>query len=225
MKKASKALTLALALIMSASLLTACGGSSSAPASSAAETEAAETVAAETAAAETEAAAESAAESAEEVDEEEEVEVAAEESGEDETLEDIGAGEGGVITFGTNAEFPPFEFVTSEGVIDQYDGIDMAIADQIASEYGMEAQINNMEFDSLLLALENGQIDAVMAGWEGQPAIVFRRLMDRFQQNADTINRKLGEIGEAVQISGKEYDKNEQEQADQMSRIEGLLEG
>lgn len=163
MKKASKALALALALIMSASLLTACGGSSSAPASSAAETEAAETVAAETAAAETEAA-ESAAESAEEVDEEEEVEVAAEESGEDETLEDIGEGEGGVITFGTNAEFPPFEFVTSEGVIDQYDGIDMAIADQIASEYGMEAQINNMEFDSLLLALENGQIDAVIAG-------------------------------------------------------------
>lgn len=163
MKKASKALALALALIMSASLLTACGGSSSAPASSAAETEAAETVAAETAAAETEAA-EPAAESAEEVDEEEEVEVAAEESGEDETLEDIGEGEGGVITFGTNAEFPPFEFVTSEGVIDQYDGIDMAIADQIASEYGMEAQINNMEFDSLLLALENGQIDAVIAG-------------------------------------------------------------
>ena len=163
MKKASKALALALALIMSASLLTACGGSSSAPASSAAETEAAETVAAETAAAETEAA-EPAAESAEEVDEEEEVEVAAEESGEEETLEDIGEGEGGVITFGTNAEFPPFEFVTSEGVIDQYDGIDMAIADQIASEYGMEAQINNMEFDSLLLALENGQIDAVIAG-------------------------------------------------------------
>ncbi len=163
MKKASKALALALALIMSASLLTACGGSSSAPASSAAETEAAETAAAETAAAETEAA-ESAAESAEEVDEEEEVEVAAEESGEEETLEDIGEGEGGVITFGTNAEFPPFEFVTSEGVIDQYDGIDMAIADQIASEYGMEAQINNMEFDSLLLALENGQIDAVIAG-------------------------------------------------------------
>ena len=71
----------------------------------------------------------------------------------------------------------------------------------------------------------HGQIEPVMAGCEGQPAIVFRRLMERFQQNADTINRKLGEIGEAVQISGKEYDKNEQEQADQMSRIEGLLEG
>lgn len=73
--------------------------------------------------------------------------------------------EGGeVITFGTNAEFPPFEFVTSNGVIGQYDGIDMAIAKQIAEKNGMTAEIENMEFDSLLIALENGQIDAVIAG-------------------------------------------------------------
>lgn len=70
----------------------------------------------------------------------------------------------GVLTFGTNAEFPPFEFVASSGVIDQYDGIDMAIAKQIAEENGMTAAIENMEFDSLLVALQNGQIDAVIAG-------------------------------------------------------------
>ena len=70
----------------------------------------------------------------------------------------------GVITFGTNAEFPPFEFVATNGVIDQYDGIDMAIAKQIAEENGMTAAIENMEFDSLLVALQNGQIDAAIAG-------------------------------------------------------------
>lgn len=70
----------------------------------------------------------------------------------------------GVITFGTNAEFPPFEFVASSGVIDQYDGIDMAIAKQIAEENGMTAAVENMEFDSLLVALQNGQIDAAIAG-------------------------------------------------------------
>ena len=32
------------------------------------------------------------------------------------------------IVFGTNAEFPPFEFVTKNGVIGEFDGIDMAIA-------------------------------------------------------------------------------------------------
>lgn len=71
----------------------------------------------------------------------------------------------------------------------------------------------------------HGQIEPVMVGWEGQPAVVFRRLMDRFQQNADTINQKLDEIGKGVQTSGKEYDRNEVEQADHMSRIEGMLEG
>ena len=70
----------------------------------------------------------------------------------------------GTIVFGTNAEFPPFEFTTTEGVIGQYDGIDMAIANKIAQDNGMTAEINNMEFDSLLVALENGQVDAVIAG-------------------------------------------------------------
>lgn len=70
----------------------------------------------------------------------------------------------GVLTFGTNAEFPPFEFVAGSGVIDQYDGIDIAIAKQIAEENGMTAAIENMEFPSLLIALENGQIDAAIAG-------------------------------------------------------------
>lgn len=68
------------------------------------------------------------------------------------------------IVFGTNAEFPPFEFVTTSGVIGEFDGIDMAIADEIAKDNAMTAKISNMEFDSLLIALQNGQIDAVIAG-------------------------------------------------------------
>lgn len=72
--------------------------------------------------------------------------------------------EDGTITFGTNAEFPPFEYVTAKGVIGEFDGIDMAIAKEIGEDNACEVQIENMEFDSLLLALENGQVDAVIAG-------------------------------------------------------------
>ena len=68
------------------------------------------------------------------------------------------------IKFGTNAEFPPFEFVAANGVIGQYAGIDMAIAKKIGEDIGKTAEIENMEFDSLLIALSNGQIDAVIAG-------------------------------------------------------------
>lgn len=74
------------------------------------------------------------------------------------------------IVFGTNAEFPPFEFVASNGgVIGNYDGIDMVIADLIAKDNEMTAEIKNMEFDSLLIALENGQVDAVIAGMTVDP--------------------------------------------------------
>ncbi len=68
------------------------------------------------------------------------------------------------IKFGTNAEFPPFEFVTTSGAIGEFDGIDMSIAKEIGVQAGKKATIENMEFDSLLIALQNGQIDAVIAG-------------------------------------------------------------
>ncbi len=71
---------------------------------------------------------------------------------------------GNTLTFATNAEFPPFEFVSANGVIGEYDGIDLAIAKQIAEENGYTPAMENMEFDSLLVALQNGQIDAVIAG-------------------------------------------------------------
>ena len=73
------------------------------------------------------------------------------------------------IKFGTNAEFPPFEFISGNGVIGEFDGIDIAIAKQIAEENNMTPVIENMEFDSLLLALENGQIDATIAGMTIDP--------------------------------------------------------
>ena len=75
----------------------------------------------------------------------------------------------GKIVFGTNAEFPPFEFVASDGVIGEFDGIDMVIADLIAKDNGMTAEITNMEFDSLLIALQNSQVDAVIAGMTVDP--------------------------------------------------------
>lgn len=75
------------------------------------------------------------------------------------------AADASVIKIGTNAEFPPFEFVDSEeGVIDEFAGIDMEIANEIAAKINKKPEINNMDFDGLLIALENGQVDMVIAG-------------------------------------------------------------
>ena len=165
MKKATKAAALILAMAMAVSTLTACGGEKDAAPDAAnteaagTEAEASEEKAAEDtdAAADTEAAAEDTADAAEEETAAGEEEAGAEAAGAVTTKTE------GVLTFGTNAEFPPFEFVAGTGVIDQYDGIDMAIAKQIAEDNGMTAAIENMEFDSLLVALQNGQIDAAIA--------------------------------------------------------------
>lgn len=68
------------------------------------------------------------------------------------------------IVFATNPEFPPFEFIATNGVLGEYDGIDMAIAKNIGEQIGVEVEMQSMEFDSLLVALQNGQIDATIAG-------------------------------------------------------------
>lgn len=70
----------------------------------------------------------------------------------------------GTIKFGTNPEFPPFEYISANGVLGEFDGIDMAIAVKIGELTGMEIQMESLEFDSLLIALQNGQLDATIAG-------------------------------------------------------------
>lgn len=159
MKKTTKVAALALAMAMAVSTLAGCGGEKD----TAADTTNTETAASEENGAE---AADTAADT-EAAPEETETDAETSETEASEDAEQAGAvttKTEGVLTFGTNAEFPPFEFVAGTGVIDQYDGIDMAIAKQIAEENGMTAAVENMEFDSLLVALQNGQIDAVIAG-------------------------------------------------------------
>lgn len=68
------------------------------------------------------------------------------------------------IKFATNPEFPPFEYITANGVLGEYDGIDMAIVKKIGEDTGMEVSMESMEFDSLLIGLQNGTVDAIIAG-------------------------------------------------------------
>lgn len=66
-----------------------------------------------------------------------------------------------VIVMGTNAEFPPFEFVGDDG---QVDGFDPALVKEIGKRIGVEVKIENMEFKSLIFSLTNGKIDLAAAG-------------------------------------------------------------
>ncbi len=65
-----------------------------------------------------------------------------------------------IIYVGTNAEFPPFEYL-EEGKIT---GFDMDLINEMAKEMGTEIKIEDMAFDGLLPALQAKKVDVVIAG-------------------------------------------------------------
>lgn len=71
-----------------------------------------------------------------------------------------GEKEDNVLTMATNAEFPPYEYYEGEEVI----GIDAEIAAAIAEELGMEFEIVDTAFDSIIPAIKAGKYDMGMAG-------------------------------------------------------------
>lgn len=131
-----KALSLmtAAALVLS---LAACGST----ASSAASSEAASSEAASSDAASSEAA-------------------SSEATSETETAE-LSTVEPGKLIMSTNAAFPPYEMTTDSG---EFEGIDIETAQAIADKLGLELQIDDMDFDAALLAVQQGKSDMVMAG-------------------------------------------------------------
>lgn len=66
----------------------------------------------------------------------------------------------GVLTVGTNAEFPPFEYVDDNGEVD---GFDMAFVKAIGEKLGVEVKVENMEFASLVSSI-GSKIDISAAG-------------------------------------------------------------
>ncbi len=66
----------------------------------------------------------------------------------------------GVLTVGTNAEFPPFEYVNDNG---EPDGFDIALIKAIGKKLGVTVEVENMEFASLLSST-GSKIDVSIAG-------------------------------------------------------------
>ena len=73
--------------------------------------------------------------------------------------------EPGKLIMSTNAAFPPYEMVADgEGVYQGYEGIDVEIAVAVADKLGLELQIDDMDFDAALMAVQNNAADVMLAG-------------------------------------------------------------
>ncbi len=64
-----------------------------------------------------------------------------------------------IVTVGTSADFPPFEYIDNG----QFVGFDMDLMREIAKLADFELKFVDMSFDSLIPALRAGQVDVVAA--------------------------------------------------------------
>ena len=69
--------------------------------------------------------------------------------------------EAGKLIMSTNASFPPYEMIADDG---SFEGIDVEVADAIAKKLGLELEVDDMDFDAALLAVQQSKSDIVMAG-------------------------------------------------------------
>jgi polar amino acid transport system substrate-binding protein len=66
----------------------------------------------------------------------------------------------GTLLMGTNADFPPFEFIEYGEIV----GLDPDIARAIGDLLGYEIEIMDMDFAGIILAVQTGTVDFGMAG-------------------------------------------------------------
>ena len=68
------------------------------------------------------------------------------------------------LVVATSPDYPPFEFMVSEGGKSKIVGADIDLAQKIADKLGVELEIKAMDFDSLVSALQAGKVDMVITG-------------------------------------------------------------
>jgi ABC-type amino acid transport substrate-binding protein len=70
------------------------------------------------------------------------------------------------LIIGTDATYPPFEYVDENG---QISGVDIEVGREIGKALGREVEFRNINFDGLITALRTGSIDLVISSMTATP--------------------------------------------------------
>src|SRR5690606_37212807 len=81
------------------------------------------------------------------------------------TLIGCQSGNEGTLILGTSADYPPFEFLSGNDIV----GLDIEIAEHVAESLNKKLIIKDMDFSTLIPALNAGKIDIAMAGLSVTP--------------------------------------------------------
>ncbi len=147
----------------------------------------------------------------------------------------------GTIRVGTDAAFPPFEFKDEAG---NTVGFDMDVLNAIAAEAGFEVEYIDTPFDGIFVALQSGDLDAVISATTIKPeraeivdfsdpyfdaglAVVVRA--DSDYQSVDdlagkTVGVQLGTTGD-IEASSRYGDENVRRYDDVLLAFQALLSG
>lgn len=71
----------------------------------------------------------------------------------------------GKLVMATNAEFPPYEYMEGQDIV----GFDVDMMTAVCEKLGYELQIENMQFDSIIPAIQSGKADVGVAGMSVTP--------------------------------------------------------
>ena len=74
--------------------------------------------------------------------------------------------EKGKIVVGTSADYPPYESIDADG---NFVGYDMDLMRAVGEKLGVEVEFQDMPFDTLIAAVQEGKIDAVIAAMQATP--------------------------------------------------------
>jgi len=125
------------------------------------------------------------------------------------------------LRIGTNANLPPFETIDSKG---ELVGFDIDLGRALAKKLGLSAEFKEFDFDALILALKQGQIDIILSAlsitparqkeitmvpYQGQPltemALLFWEEAPTDVKNAADIKRLSDQAGLKVSVQSGHY--------------------
>ncbi len=105
----------------------------------------------------------------------------------------------GVLVCGTSADFPPYEFVDEN---QEFAGFDIDLIREIGDRIGVEVEIQDMAFDSVIASVQERKVDCAIAALAASPERAEK--VDFTISYKPRIDAAIAMVGSGVTLGGPE---------------------
>ena len=148
----------------------------------------------------------------------------------------------GKIVLGVSPDYPPYEFLTTQNGNKKVVGADIYLAEQVAKKLGVQVEIQQMAFDSLIAALNANKVDMVISGvnpteerkkavdfsdvyYTSKGIFVVNKDSEEIKSVADLKNKKIGvQKGSTYETYAKEQLKMDDKNIQALTDVPSLLQ-